>query len=89
MTYTGTTYKKSSISATGKIYSWHLRPLTIEDWITIEAFGKQFQFRTNANADIRGADVLTIDWEDYTVQWTQAFFWISFNMMQCLLLKWT
>lgn len=85
--YTWTTYKKSSYTAITTTYNWHLRALSIQDWITLESFWKDFEFTTNINADILQADKLVIDSIEYDVKWVQSFWWITFDVKKVLLTK--
>lgn len=77
-------YKKSTYSATGNSYVWHLKALTLKDGIEIENFWKEFLFHTSYNADIKESDRLTIDWVDYDVKGISKFKWVSFDRLQCV-----
>lgn len=60
---------KSSFSATGVTYKGYLRTLSpAKDQVGLEAFGKEFAFTTEYEADIREADKLTISGTDYRVK---------------------
>lgn len=85
---TETWYKKSWYNSTWKSYYWHLKALTLKDWVEISNFGKEFQFNTIYEADIKESDKLTIDWIEYNVKWVSTFDWITFSRLMCILQKW-
>lgn len=85
--YTWTTYRKSSYTVISTQYNWHLKALSVQDWITLESFWKDFEFTTNVNADILEADKLIIDSIEYDVKGVQDFRWITFNVKKVLLTK--
>lgn len=78
-------YKKSGYTTTGNSYLWHLKALTIKDGIEISNFGKEYQFNTDYNADIKESDRVTIDWVTYDVKGVSKFKGVSFSRLQCIL----
>ena len=81
-------YKKSWYISIWKQYRWHLKALTIKDWIDISNFWKEFRFNTEVDADIKESDKLIINWESYNVKWINKFDWITFSRLMCILQKW-
>lgn len=81
-------YKKSWYTSTWKSYYWHLKALTLKQWVDINNFWKEYQFHTDSNADILESDKLTIEWITYEVKGLSKFDWITFSRLMCILQKW-
>lgn len=81
-------YKKSWYAETGKVYQWHLKPLTIKDGVELSNFWKDFQFHTNIGADIRESDELVIDGVSYNVSGVVEADGITFGRLSCIIRKW-
>lgn len=81
-------YKKSDYSPTWKSYRWSLKPLTIKQLVDVSNFGKEHQFNTQDNADIKESDKLIISWVEYNVKWVSIFKWVTFSRLMCILQKW-
>ena len=82
-------YKKSWYALTGNSYLWHLKFLTVKDWIETSNFGKEYQFNAEYNGDIKESDKLTIDWVDYDVKGVSKQTGISFSRLVAILQKWS
>lgn len=85
---TDTGYKKSWYTATWKSYLGHLKPIGIANGIDINNFGKEFEFHTDYNADIKESDQVTIDWTKYDVKGISKADGITFSRLVCLLQIW-
>jgi len=79
--------KKSSYQPTWNIYKWYLAPITEEDWLDLDKFWKQFNFSTQKTADIKEADILTIDWIDYKVKGAAPWSWKVIKYKKILIVK--
>lgn len=80
---------KSNYSATGDVFEWYLKPLSLADWIEERAFGKQYKYTTDVDNDIKENDKLIIDSETYTVKGVSKFKGLQeIFYLQCLISKW-
>jgi len=79
--------KKSSYQTTWNIYKGYLAPVTEEDWLELDKFGKQYNFTTKKTADIKEADVLTIDSIDYKVKAEAKWDWKIIKYKKVLIVK--
>lgn len=84
-TTTGTTYKKTEFATVGSTILWHLKPLTVADWIILDNFWKEFLFTCNKLADIEEGDQVIIDWLTYTSKGVQVSRGVTFNTKKVLL----
>lgn len=78
---------KWSYSTTWNTYKGYLAPLSVEDGLEIEAFWKDYYFTTKKVSDIKEADILTINWDDYSVKWVSKWDWIIIKYKKILLTK--
>ena len=79
--------QKSSYQPTWNTYKGYLAPVTEEDGLELDKFGKQYNFTTKKTADVKEADILTIDWEDYKVKAEAKWSWIVIKYKKILLIK--
>lgn len=78
-------YTRSSFVASSDVYKWHLRAMTMRDWITMEAWGKSYTFTTNIEADISEGDRLTMRGIKYDVQGVSDHRGVTFDVKKVLL----
>jgi len=79
--------KKSSYQLTWNTYKGYLAPVTEEDGLELDKFGKQYNFTTKNTADIKEADILTIDLVKYKVKWEAKWDWKIIKYKKVLLVK--
>lgn len=67
--YTYTDWKSDWLQRIGGVISGYSTPDSSDSIITsLETFGDVYRVSLPYNTDIRKADVVTIDWEDYNVK---------------------
>lgn len=81
------TDNKSDFVPTWNTYKGYLKPLKPDDSLYQWAFGKDFSFTTDKNADIRESDQLIIDWNEYKVKWIAKWEGITVKYKRLLLVK--
>lgn len=78
-------YKKSWYSTTGNEYNWLLKAKRLEKTVENNSFTKDYEFHTDAGADIRESDKLKIGGLYYSVKWVSEYRWITFSRLMCIL----
>jgi hypothetical protein len=84
-TTTESGYTKTNYTSTGKSYTGFLKASSIKDLIDKDMFGKEFQFNTDASADIQKADRLVDGPTMYDVKGVSSYDGVSFSRIMCIL----